>query len=228
MRNLRFGRPSPAMVVASIALLVALGGTAIAAKKIGSGQIKKNAVKTKKIANQAVTKGKLADGAVSSAKLVDGAVESSSIAQDAVATGKIQSNAVTQGKLADDSVGTAQLLPDSVGTNKLRANAVTGDKVLNGSLGLSKISQVIADATLPGGNMLGAGACQLSDAVTVSGLQNADYVLVIARTDNWDPQLVLDGYEPGPDPDEVRFRVCNIAGVMITTDDVTVRILGFG
>jgi hypothetical protein len=67
MRRLPITRPSPAMIVAIIALIVALGGTAYAAKKIGSKQLKKNAVTTKKIKNGAVTAPKLANGVISQA-----------------------------------------------------------------------------------------------------------------------------------------------------------------
>jgi len=61
-------RPSPALVVALIALFVSIGGIGYAASKIGTNDIKngavtaqklhKNAVTTKKIKNQAVTGGK--------------------------------------------------------------------------------------------------------------------------------------------------------------------------
>ena len=44
MGMLRRNRPSPAMVVASIALIVALGGTAIAAQNINGGAIKKQTI----------------------------------------------------------------------------------------------------------------------------------------------------------------------------------------
>lgn len=57
MRTRKFRVPSPAMVVALIALLVGLGGGAYAAKKIKLG---KNTVKTKNIKNEAVTDQKLA------------------------------------------------------------------------------------------------------------------------------------------------------------------------
>lgn len=50
--------PSPATVIATVALFVSLGGTAWAVKQIGTNQIKNNAVTTKKIKNQAVTPGK--------------------------------------------------------------------------------------------------------------------------------------------------------------------------
>jgi hypothetical protein len=64
MRKGLKGRPSPAMVVAIIALVAALAGTSFAAVKLG-----KSAVKTKNLKNKAVTTKKLADGAVTSAKL---------------------------------------------------------------------------------------------------------------------------------------------------------------
>ena len=59
-----FQRPSPAMVVALIALFVALGGTGYAvtrlpANSVGAKQLKKKAVTTKKIRNKAVTSAKV-------------------------------------------------------------------------------------------------------------------------------------------------------------------------
>jgi len=71
MNKLTRLRPSPAMVVACIALIVALGGSAYALKKnsVGTKQLKKGAVTTKKIKNGAVTNAKLGSGAVTSAKL---------------------------------------------------------------------------------------------------------------------------------------------------------------
>jgi hypothetical protein len=74
MRRLHVSRPSPAMVVAIIALIVALGGSAYAAGKIGSHQLKKNAVSTKKIKDGAVTGAKIANNAITGGKLAAGAV----------------------------------------------------------------------------------------------------------------------------------------------------------
>ena len=59
-RFLRDHRPSPAMVVASIALLVALGGTSIAAVgnvpllSVGTPQLKSNAVISAKVKNRSL------------------------------------------------------------------------------------------------------------------------------------------------------------------------------
>jgi hypothetical protein len=64
MRTRRIGRPSPALVLAFVALFVALGGTGYAAlqlpkNSVGSKQIRKGAVKTSEIARNAVTGAKV-------------------------------------------------------------------------------------------------------------------------------------------------------------------------
>jgi len=62
-----FGRPSPAMIVAVVALICALSGTAYAAlgkNSVGSRQLKSKAVTTGKIANNAVNGAKVAKGSL--------------------------------------------------------------------------------------------------------------------------------------------------------------------
>src|SRR5512133_308994 len=67
MRRLLHRRPSPAMVVACIALLVALTGTSFAAvgalapNSVGTLQLKPNAVTNTKIKNNAVNSSKVAN-----------------------------------------------------------------------------------------------------------------------------------------------------------------------
>jgi hypothetical protein len=62
MSKLRSKRPSPALVISIIALFVALGGSAYAAKKIGTSGIKANAITTAKIKKNAVTGAKVKEG----------------------------------------------------------------------------------------------------------------------------------------------------------------------
>src|SRR5438067_3224100 len=99
-------RPSPAMVVAVVALFVALGGASYAATKIGTAQIKngavtakklhRSAVTTKKIKNRAVTELKIHAQAVGTTELADASVTSSKLADNSVQTGKIADAAVTE------------------------------------------------------------------------------------------------------------------------------------
>ena len=78
MHRLIRHRPSPAMVVACLALLVALGGSSIAAvnalvprNSVGPAQIRPNAVSTSELRNGAVTNAKLRRNAVTGSKVLN-------------------------------------------------------------------------------------------------------------------------------------------------------------
>ena len=78
-------RPSPAMIVALIALFAALGGSAYAAKKVGTKEIKANAITTGKIKKYAITTAKIKKEAVTGAKINEsplGAVPSATRCDD--------------------------------------------------------------------------------------------------------------------------------------------------
>jgi hypothetical protein len=62
-------RPSPSLVISILALFIALGGSAYAATKIGTKNIKNNAITSAKIKNNAVTTAKIKNGAVTGAKI---------------------------------------------------------------------------------------------------------------------------------------------------------------
>ncbi len=93
MRKLLRRRPSPAMVVACIALLVALSGTGIAAvtalpnNSVGPAQLKSNAVTNPKLAASAVTNAKLAADAVTGAKVKNGSLQKGDFAAGQLPSG---------------------------------------------------------------------------------------------------------------------------------------------
>ena len=80
MKRLMRHRPSPAMVVACLALGIALTGTSVAAvtalapNSVGSAQIKANAVTAAKIKNANVTGAKIARNAVTGTKVLNGSL----------------------------------------------------------------------------------------------------------------------------------------------------------
>jgi hypothetical protein len=102
MRNLKRLRPSPAMVVASIALFLAVGGIGYAAATISTNDIKNGAVTKKKLAKKAVAKKKIKNNAVDSAKIADEAVSRDDLSADQrTLWAAVQSN----GTIADQSGG---------------------------------------------------------------------------------------------------------------------------
>lgn len=84
MSKLGSKRPSPALVISVIALFVALGGSAYAAKKIGSKEIKANAITTGKIKKNAITTAKIKSNAVTGAKINEGTLGTVPSATNAV------------------------------------------------------------------------------------------------------------------------------------------------
>lgn len=78
MRRTSIRRPSPAMVVAGVALAIALGGTSYATvlqvprASVGTAQLKTGAVTTKKIAQNAVTAAKVRNGSLLKADFAPG------------------------------------------------------------------------------------------------------------------------------------------------------------
>ncbi len=66
--------PSPALVISTIALFVAIGGISWAAATIGTSDIKNGAVTTKKLHNNAVATNKIKNNAVTGAKVNEGSL----------------------------------------------------------------------------------------------------------------------------------------------------------
>jgi hypothetical protein len=128
-------RPSAALVVALLALFVAVGGPAEAARLIGSKDVKDRSLKTRDLSKQAVKtlqttprrsvgERQLRDGAVATAKLRDGAITPVKVAPAAIGSAQ----------LAVDAVGPRELRAGAAGSIQIAAGAVTGAKVADGSL----------------------------------------------------------------------------------------------
>lgn len=86
------GRPSPSMVVAVIALIVALGGTSYAATKLS-----RNSVGTKQIKNNAVTAKKIKKNAVSAKQIKKNSVNSSKVKARSLVAGDFKKNSLPKG-----------------------------------------------------------------------------------------------------------------------------------
>ena len=99
----RLRAPSPAMLVACIALFVALGGTSYAAivlpaNSVGTKQIKNNAVTAAKVKNNAVTNAKVKNATLTGAKIADGTLTGAKIADGALTGAKIADGALDPAK----------------------------------------------------------------------------------------------------------------------------------
>ena len=90
MKLLR-NRPSPALAVSIVALVVAMGGTSYAAIQINSQDIKNNTIQSKDI--------------------MDKGVKGRDLAKDSMNRGKIKKNAVTSAKIDDGTIKAKDIKP---------------------------------------------------------------------------------------------------------------------
>lgn len=143
-----------ANVMSCIALFLALGGAAFAAKtatKVKTKNLANGAVTTPKLRNGAVTTAKLRNGAVTTAKvalaaigagqLAKGSVRSEQLGGGVVTEGKIKNGAVSSGKLAASLLGqlvrnvsyaNAESAVDSEGAKTVTALCPSGKEAIGG------------------------------------------------------------------------------------------------
>jgi hypothetical protein len=156
MQRIKTLRPTPALVVAFVALFAAMGGFGYAATKL-----KPNSVKAKNIKPGAVTSDKLADGAVTTPKL----------APDAVApNARNAANAVNAMNAANaDKLG--GVAPGGCQTGWLKASIVVDTSTVDAT----------PDAVVP--NAFDC-ASKAADAVTIHKDADGRYTLTIAGLDS--------------------------------------------
>ena len=156
--------PTPAMVVACVALLASLSGTAIALP--GKNQLDKNDFPVGVVRSAAIRNGgiatadlkdgiiipsKLAVGSVYTGALQTGAVTNPKVGTGAVTNSKLGSNAVTSAKIADNAVGTSEITSNGVGGSEIASNAVQADEIAANGVGSSEL----ANNAVSGGKIAG-------------------------------------------------------------------------
>jgi hypothetical protein len=117
-----FRRPSPALVVACIALFAALGGTVYAAKVIDGRQVKPRSLPGNRVAPNSLPGNRLKAGSVTGIKLAPGSVDGTRI--DAATLGQVPS-AVHADRA--DSAGDAETALNAV--SAISADTVNGHSV---------------------------------------------------------------------------------------------------
>jgi hypothetical protein len=128
-----------ANVLSAVALFMALGGAAYAAKVM----LPKKSVKTQNLANGAVTNLKLRNGAVTPLKIRNGAVTGAKIAPGAVGSTQLADGGVRSVDLGGGVVTEAKLKNGAVTENKLGANSVATGKIQDGAVTGAKLSAAL-------------------------------------------------------------------------------------
>jgi hypothetical protein len=132
---MRLPRPSAALVVALLALFVAVGGPAEAARLITGKQVKDRSLQTKDLSRKTVRAlRKTPSSSVGQKALRNGAVTNTKLKDGAVTAVKIAPASVGSGQLAAGAVGGRELRPGAAGTTQIADGAVTAAKIADGTL----------------------------------------------------------------------------------------------
>jgi len=166
-------RPSPALVIACIALFAALTGSAIAAgvgkNTVRSPQIVDGTIRTVDLRDNAVAAGKIAPDAVDTTEIAENGVDSSDVAAETLTAGDLGAASVTSSEVADQSLTANDLGPDSVGSSELQAGSVRAAE-------LAPITAVSNSTTInAGANASVSVDCPTGTVVISGGNTAGDY-----------------------------------------------------
>jgi hypothetical protein len=170
--------PSPAMGVALVALVVALGGTSVAALRIGTNQIRNNAVTSEKIRNGGVRSVDLARNSVNTAKIIASSVTGLQIRDASVGNADLGNDAVTGSKVRGGAIGNTDLANDAVTSGKIRAGSVGNSDLADNAIGSSKVADnTLTAADIKDGEVVEGNGRLLATAVTVPDGAGATTIL---------------------------------------------------
>lgn len=226
-------RPTPATAIALVALFVALGGPAQAAKLIDGGDIKKGTVASKQVKDRSIKPRDLAPDTVRSLKATPPrSVVEASLADNAVTTRALAPGSVLTGTVGDGSLTAADLASNSVGTEEVEDNAVGQTEIRNNGVGASEIADQsidtgeVIDSGLTAEDVarwtgsfswpipaLSAGKCHLT-SVQVSGAQIAGDFLVVSPAAAWPRDLVYTANTTGLET-EFKVQACNAGALTV-------------
>jgi hypothetical protein len=153
-------RPSVGTVIALIALFVALGGPAQAAKLINGKLIKPGTIRSTQVKNRSLSTADLSSAAVRSLMRTPAAsIRAAEIAPGSITGDRLAASSVNGATVADDSLTAADLAAGAVTNSELANSAVTRSKIATNGVGSSEItssavgSSEVADGTLTGADV---------------------------------------------------------------------------
>jgi hypothetical protein len=215
------------MLVALLALFVALGGPAQAARVINGSTIKRGTVTSKQVKDRSIKVRDLdssavrmllstPDNSITALKLGESSVTTRALAPGSVLTGTVGDNSLTAADLAINSVGTDEVGDNAIGQSEIRNNGVAaseiadnsidGGEIVDGGLSIRDVARQVGTLEWPVG-ALKVGECD-TDWVPITGIEIAGDFVVISPTSTWPNDLV---YTVNGTSSETQFKVqaCN-------------------
>ena len=227
-------RPSPALLISVLALFVALGGPAQAAKLIHGKTIKKGTITStqvkdgtlgekelskgarralKAVAPGSVTAASIATGAVTAAQIAPGAVDGVRLAPNAVDSSKVADNSLGGSDIGANAIGADEIDAGGVGASEIRDNSIDSGEIVDGGLQGRDVGRFTGQLSLPFGTVP-ADACKsvTSTALTpvAAGNQNiGDDAIVVTPGAPFPDSMALTATPVGSN--QIKVTLCNFS-----------------
>jgi hypothetical protein len=215
-------RPSFATVVALLALFVALGGPAHAARFI-DGKLRKGSVTSATVKDHSLKTRDLSRKAVR---------ELRSTRNGSITEVKIADGAVTRRKIAPGSVTAAAIADRSVGAADLAAGSVTGMQITDGTLDARDLGRFTGRFRLSDTIVVPAHQCWSgvpADLPAERAKVDISQDLVVVTPDSSWPEDALTFMAkvepPQPTPGRFTLAACNMTGSPVTLNKPSFRYL---
>ena len=179
-------RPSPAMVVALLALFISLTGVTWAATSLP-----RNSVKSKQIMNGAVKARDLGPDTVTGANIASESVGFEDLGFDSVSADQLADGAVDEFAIQSDAVGSDAIAFDAVGADEIIDDSVAKEELGFGSVGADELGELV---TRPGEPTVieGGGGENASYRVETATAVCDEGERLISGFATWDPDDAAD------------------------------------
>lgn len=166
-------RPSPAMIIACVALFVAFTGSAIA---VGVG---KNTVRSPQIVDGTVRTVDVRDNAVNAAKVAPDAIGAEELAENSVASPEVVDESLTNQDLGTASVTSSEVADQSLSADDLGANSAGSSEIQAGAIRASELGTIIqvtsSEPIKAGANATVTATCPAGTTVISGGAFSSLY-----------------------------------------------------
>jgi hypothetical protein len=240
-------RPSAPLLVALLALFVALGGPAQAAKLIDGSDIKRGTVGSKQLKdrsikprdlgsaavrvlqstpNDSITARKLGENSVTTRALAPGSVLTGTVGDNSLTATDLASNSVRAEEVADDAIGQPEIRAAGVGASEIAEGSIDGGEIVDGGLSVRDVARQVGILTWPVKELV-KDACEVK-RVTVREIDLAGDFVVISPTSSWPSDLVYTANGTSS-PTEFKVEACNRGASTIAarTYQFNYAVLGF-
>jgi hypothetical protein len=231
-------RPSLGSVLGAVALFVALGGPAEAAKLLDGARIRKGSITAQAIRPNTLTGRLMKVGSIGGDRLAERSVGVSKLApaavsfltatpQNGITGANVLDRSLSGADLGDETIGQTQIVRDGVGASEIADGAVDSGKIADGRLSVYDIASFAGSAAIDA-PLLRPQDCHPFEQVARliaprPGATIATDAVFVSTPEGFGDQLTISARPSGSD--SIRFVVCNVGLAGVDPPPVTVRYL---